>query len=341
MPESDRGAVVDVGVPTFGSPRYLRETLESVLAQTFSAWRLTVSDNGGGNAREVVAPFLDDPRISYRRNAVVFPGDRGAAAGNWSGLVQDAAAPYVALLHDDDWWGPAFLERRVTFLEKHPECGLVFGPHVDVTSDGDELRRAPVSLDEGVHESEPFVRRFVRDERVHPSPPSVLVRREAYEVVGPRFEHDFVLFDSEMWLRLAVRFPVGYVAAHDSFYRVHGHSLSARSNWGESWLRYQEHVERLLDRDIPAAAFTQAERKARRSSALLSSTLDAVAHGRRRAALRLLVDAVRTDLRALVDPRVPLALVVLPFGGVGVRALQRIRAGAARRGIRVPFARPH
>ena len=98
--------LVDVGVPTFGSPKYIVQALDSVLAQTFTGWRLTDLGQRRRQRCEIVQPYLADPRVAYRVNELILPGERGAAAGNWSGLVEDAKAPYVALLHDDDWWGP-------------------------------------------------------------------------------------------------------------------------------------------------------------------------------------------------------------------------------------------
>ncbi len=334
-------AIVDIGVPTYGSPKYLTQTLDSILAQTFTGWRVTVSDNGGGNVPEIVEPYLEDPRFTYRRNELILPGERGPAAGNWSGLVEGATAPYVALLHDDDWWGPNFLASRVDFFSAHPECGLVYGPHVDVDESGSELKRFPAALEERPYPSVEFVPRLVRAEGIQPSPPAILVRRDAYDAAGTRFDPRFLTFDLEMWLRLAIRFPVGYVRSHDAFYRIHTQSLTARSSWGESWVLYQEHVEALLERDFPSAAFTPAESRARRASALLSSALDAVVQGRRREALVFLRAAVRVDRGSLVDPRVAVALLALPFGSLGGRALRRFRAFVVKSGIRFPFLRPH
>lgn len=341
MADDPKTALVDIGVPTFRSPLYLTEALDSVLAQTFPRWRLTVSDNGGGNAAEVVAPYLDDPRISYRRNTTIFDGRYGAAAGNWSGLIAEGTAPYVALLHDDDWWDASYLERRVAFFARHPECGFVYGPHVDVDASRREIRRAPVALAEGAHPPETFVPRLVRDKDVHPSPPSVVVRREAYRALGFRFNPDFAMFDYEMWLRLAIRFPVGYVTTHDAYYRMHGHSLSAAPRWGESWIAYQEHLEPFLEREFPAAAFTAAESRERRASGQLSAAMDAIAQRRRRAALAHLRAAVRADRSSVADPRLVLALLALPLGDAGVRLLQRIRGTVVRKDLRVPFVRPH
>jgi glycosyltransferase involved in cell wall biosynthesis len=338
-PDSHDEPTVDVGIPAYGRSAFLAEAIESVLAQTYPRWRLTISDDDGGPAA-IVAPYLVDERVSFRHGPGA-GGDRHAAAANWSSLVQAASAPYVALLHHDDWWEPGFLERRVAFLERHPECGFVYGPHIDVREDGSEIWRAPVAFGEGVHRPEEFVRRFVREAPVRPSPPSLLVTREAYETVGPRFDSRFVVFDSEMWLRIATRFPVGYLTRHDSYYRVHESQLSERSAWGEAWLHWQEHMEQHLDRELPAAAFTVPERRARRASALLSAALDAVCEGRRVEALRCLRRAAALERRGLLDPRLALTLLALPLGRHAAKLLHLVRRTVVRRGIRSRLALPH
>ena len=268
-------------------------------------------------------------------------GDRHAAADNWSMLVVGASAGYIALLHDDDRWDPTFLDRRVRFFDRHPECGLVYGPHVDVDEHGSELWRAPVVFPEGVLSPAEWVRRFVREPDLRPSPPSILVAREAYSAVGPRFDSRFVVFDSEMWLRIGLRFPTGYLTGHDSSYRIHGSQLSDRSSWGESWLVWQQHVEQVLDRELPSAAFTPAERRARRASAHLTAALDAVRAGARRRALRHLRLAVNAEAGSLRDPRLALVVLSLPLGRRAGKLHNLARRAAVRRHAHSRLMLPH
>ena len=196
-------------------------------------------------------------------------------------------------------------------------------------------------LEERVYPPEEFVPRLVREKPIQPSPPAVVVRREAYASAGRGSTRTSSSSTSRCGCGSRCGSPTGYVRAHDAFYRMHGSSLTARSEWGESWLRYQEHVERLLERDFPAAAFTPAESRARRASAFLSSGLDAVAGalGERRSAASARRSGPIAD--SLVDPRLPLTLLTLPFGSRGGRWLQRLRSAVVRSGIRLPFLRPH
>jgi glycosyltransferase involved in cell wall biosynthesis len=118
-----RSALVDVCIPAHGRPRYLVAAIESVVAQTLTSWNVVISEDGegGGEIEKIVSPYLSDPRVTY-----VSTGEHVGAARNMTGLIRHGSAPYVALLHDDDFWYPEYLERHVGFLEEHPQAGWVF-----------------------------------------------------------------------------------------------------------------------------------------------------------------------------------------------------------------------
>jgi glycosyltransferase involved in cell wall biosynthesis len=104
---------VDCVIPTHGRPRYLREALGSVLAQTRPPVRVTVvADDGGAGAREVVEE-LSDRRPGTE--VVLLRRDTGAPGASASRNVGAATgdAPLLAFLDDDDTWRPDYLERAV------------------------------------------------------------------------------------------------------------------------------------------------------------------------------------------------------------------------------------
>src|SRR4051794_6490502 len=195
-------------MPTYRRPRYLPFAVESVIAQSFQDWRLTISEDGPGEAEEVIAPYLSDPRIRY----VTSGTERLGGGGNHTKLLSLATAEYVTFLHDDDLWDPQMLARRVEFMEAHPTCGYVFSGNTQIDEEGRELGRSRLVLPEGLYEPEEFAPILLR-ESVVGGVHTTLTRRTAFETVGPYFESRFNFYDWEMWLRLAVRFPVGYIAA--------------------------------------------------------------------------------------------------------------------------------
>lgn len=327
--------LVDVGIPAHERPGYTREALECVLAQTLTRWHATVSENGNHPdvVRAALEQCLQDPRVDF---LVRPPTVRSYE--NWTGLIQTGSAPYVALLHDDDLWDPEFLERRVDFLERHPDCAFVFSATKEVDGAGRITRHAPFELEEGVHTPEQFVPVLYNHNII--GPPSILVRRSAYEAVGPTFHREiFPFYDYEMWLRLAVRYPVGYLRVRDCSVRIHDvRATFELRNYGASYLQIIDYADELIPRVVPGAKIPGRLRRRRRARAHLTSGLDALIEDRRRAALAHLVKAVRIHPASAFDVRFVGGLGVLALGPAGPAALRRARRFVLRRGLSLhPF----
>ena len=294
----EREPLVDIGIPSWGRPGYLATAIESVLAQTLGSWRLVVSEDGpaGGPVAAAVAPYLTDRRIRY-----TVAGESMGAAGNKTQLIQIGRAPYVALLDDDDCWESEFLARRVAFLEAHPECGLVFSSMAVIDGSGREVGRWTAGLAEGMQLRVQFVRRLLRSNPIGSS--STLVRRSAYEAVGPVFDGRFPrTYDYEMWLRLGLRFPVGYLGGYDACWRVHTDQGSAElGGLVEEYSALVDHMFALAQRDQPDLGLSDRERRQKLSSILLTGALNALEHGDRRTSADCLRTALRIHPLAIAD----------------------------------------
>jgi hypothetical protein len=303
-----------------------------VQAQTFADWTLLISENGPGEAEERLRPYLGDARIRFSPT-----GEDLGAARNHTRLIQAGTAPYVAILHDDDRWDPEFLQRRVEFLERHPECGFVFGANVEIDEQGRETGRSRIVAEEGVHRPEEFAPTLVAHNVI--GVPTVLVRRSAYEAVGLEFDEHSLAFDYEMWLRLAIRFPVGYLHAWDSDYRVHRAqaTLTTRRRGNERLHMYAK-IDELLA-TAPTIHIDPKVRHRQLGTAHLIAALDAVEDARPAGARRHLRKAVQAHPPALVDTRFLAALTALALGARGRAALARLRFLVLRKRLRVHLRR--
>jgi glycosyltransferase involved in cell wall biosynthesis len=324
-----------VGIPAYRRPRYVVEAIESVLGQTLTGWGLVISDSEapGGEIERAVASYLDDQRITY-------VAQERTAAENWTSLIQAGSAPYVALLHDDDRWHPDFLRRRVEFLERHPECAFVFSGNVEIDGTGDEIGQSRLWLAEGVHQPTDFAPELYRHNVI--SPVSIVVRRSAYQAVRPVFDERFAYFDYEMWFRMAVRFPVGYLAVRDCDYRIHDVRVTNEPGLhggavylGEQMLVFLDHLEALMREWLPELEIEGRLRRRKRSFHLLAAALDAAAQRKRGRSLAFLARAVRTYPPSIADPRILACLVALGLGPMGARALTRLRRIVLRRRLNV------
>ncbi len=113
-PDSPRVSVI---MPTYNRPDLIRESIESVISQTFTDWELIVVNDGGG--REVEAAmekYLKDPRVRY-----VFAEHGGTASAINAGLHLSRGS-LLAYLDDDDIFYSHHLETLVHFLDKNPDA---------------------------------------------------------------------------------------------------------------------------------------------------------------------------------------------------------------------------
>lgn len=324
--------LVDIGVLTYKPSNerlgFLRVAIESVLAQTFTDWRLVVSENGPDPSpavAEALVPFLQDRRILHVPTRADLTG-----SANGTIALRHGSAPYVTLLHDDDWWEPEFLERRVEFLRAHPECGFVFGGNLIVDEYGQEISRTIPALRHGVHSKEEYVPLLLRSEGV-PQAPTALIRREALETVGTSLQELYPAWDYDLYFRLGLAFPTGYLDVWDSAFRVHLQQQTYSMRWGEQRIVFEEVIDELLLRGAPHLRRPPRERVKRRSRAFVSAALDAAETGERRRSLRLAATGIRFYPRSLANPRLPAILATLVLGARVRPILTRVRTRIRRR----------
>jgi glycosyltransferase involved in cell wall biosynthesis len=328
--------LVDIGIPVFARSHFVATAIESVLAQSFQEWRLVVSEDGPGSdaVARAVEPYLGDERITF-----VTTGAAVGAARHMTRLIQAGSAPYVALLHDDDRWGSTFLASRVEFLESHPDCGFVFSAMTLLDEDGVEFELGRKSLSPGVHHPHALVPKLLRNNLV--PTPTVLARRSAYEAVGSAFEPRLRrIYDYEMWLRLALNGPVGYLNARDASWRVHGEQSSrSLDDRTADFKTFLEIADALVSEHLPRARLSRTRRRRTLSSWLLTNSLDAIEQRDRPLARSSLREALETYPPSVFDPRVLTALLALLLGRPASMGVKSLRAVVRRHGIRAHVRR--
>jgi len=114
-----------IGLPVYNGENYLAAALESLLAQTFTDFRLIISDNASTDRTpEICGAFAQrDRRIDYRRA----PENRGQA-WNFNHVVAAADGEYFKWAAHDDVYAPRFVERCIEALDRHPQAILAYTP---------------------------------------------------------------------------------------------------------------------------------------------------------------------------------------------------------------------
>lgn len=106
--------LVSVVMPTHNKGRYIRESIDSVVRQTYEDWELIVVDDGSTDDTEVILKQYTDNRIRVYRNEI----NRGAAYSRNLALNK-ARGKWVAFLDSDDVWYEEKLRMQLEFMCEH------------------------------------------------------------------------------------------------------------------------------------------------------------------------------------------------------------------------------
>lgn len=106
--------LVSIIMPSWNTERFIAETIQSVIDQTYVNWELLIVDDcSSDNTDEVVASFKDD-RIKYLHNE-----KNSGAALTRNKAMREARGEWIAFLDSDDVWMPKKLEHQISFMMKN------------------------------------------------------------------------------------------------------------------------------------------------------------------------------------------------------------------------------
>jgi glycosyltransferase involved in cell wall biosynthesis len=230
---------VSVIIPAYNVAQFIGETLDSVLAQTFTDYEVIVINDGSPDVvefEEILKPYLQ--RILYIKQE-----NHGAASARNRGL-QEARGEFIAFLDADDLWAKNYLEEQLKFINS-TACDLVYS---DALITGDSPLAGRTFMETAPSEGEVTVRSLLRA-TCNVITSGVLARKQPILDCG-RFDetlrnsHDF-----DLWVRLAKQGNhLAYQRKVLLQYRCHDNSLSGDAiNNVVRQLRVYDKFERCYD----------------------------------------------------------------------------------------------
>lgn len=199
---------------------FLREAIDSVLAQTFTDWELIVWDDCSTDNSAAIAKSYQDERIRYYLSPVDTP--LGEARNN---AIAEARGEWLAFLDQDDIWLPRKLERQLALAA--PEVAIIYGRAILFDS-----RRGNLRDWDYIHEFGPLPEgnlfmSLVRD-GCYIAMSSTMLRRSAVTEAGPVPSNIQATPDYYLYLALSRNHAARAVQEVVSRYRVHPESMLAR-----------------------------------------------------------------------------------------------------------------
>lgn len=212
---------ITIGVLTHNYGRYIREAIDSVLAQTRGDWELIVCDDAStDDTAEIVKPYLADPRILYHRHETNL-----GQGGNWGFALQQGTAPILAVLHADDQYLPETLATVLPYFEADRELDLVYGNWWRCVDGKDG---AVIGKQEKAHRFSGHDEFEYQVGRNTSLPSAAFMTRRVVQSSGlPRTDMKMVV-DQEFFLRCAIHARIARVVSEPLIiYRVHAASTTA------------------------------------------------------------------------------------------------------------------
>lgn len=106
--------LVSIIMPSYNTASYIKQTIESIIKQTYRNWELIIVDDCSTDDTDIVVkPFLTDTRICYLKNE----RNSGAAVSR-NYALREAKGKWIAFLDSDDLWHPRKLELQIQFMHK-------------------------------------------------------------------------------------------------------------------------------------------------------------------------------------------------------------------------------
>lgn len=238
--------IVSVVVPNYNHARFLRQRLDSILAQSYQDFELILLDDcSTDESRSVLREYASDPRVRLDFN----DANSGSTFKQWNKGVRLAQGKYIWLAESDDYCDSHFLQRLVALLDADPEVMIAYCRSWRVSDDdandagdgrGDANQREfayPLldasdlprwSSDFCADGTEECRRYFVIANLVR-NASSAVFRKAAYDQVGGADESLRLCGDWKLWASIALRGKMAYVSDPLNYYRLHAGSV-----WGLS-----------------------------------------------------------------------------------------------------------
>jgi glycosyltransferase involved in cell wall biosynthesis len=183
---------VSVVIPVYNGEKHLRQTLESVFAQTYPASEIIVVNDGSTDGSlAILSEYGGAIRLLHQKNCgVSHARNRG---------VEESKGELIALLDQDDIWCREKVEKQVKVFTENPAVSFVYSDVDFLDASGNLLKnRASVSW------KGDWMRPLLKG-HFHPFPSTVMIKRDLYIAQGG-FSTDFIKNtheDVEFWVRLS------------------------------------------------------------------------------------------------------------------------------------------
>lgn len=228
-----------VVTPAYNQADFLRDTIESVLAQDYPNIEYVILDDGStDDTPNILAEYGD--RIVWKSQKNI-----GQTPTINKGWAMTRGEVITWLNSDDTFYSSTSAGEGMEYLISKPAVGIVFGDSMFTDADGTEIERTRPVVDFAYEKMVTMCENSI-------SQPSAFIRREIVEKVGELDPKFYYFMDWDFWLRAGIYFKIEHTDAIWSTYRLHPESKTvAQSKKAAPELEYMYKKYFARD-DVPA-----------------------------------------------------------------------------------------
>ena len=224
--------LVSVIMPLYNAEAYLREAIDSILAQTYTNFELLLLNDGSSDKTEEICLSYKDPRIKYHFHKNI------GLAGTLNKGLDLSTGVYIARQDQDDIAHKKRFEKQVNYLETHASV-ILLGTWAKVFSDAEPF----IKLHD--HATHPAILKFdlmFDNPFVHST---IMFRKKDIEQVGPYNADRSFFEDYELWSRFSQKGDVANLQDVLLDYRHHDKGLSKSTSYFKEDAVYSQSIHNI------------------------------------------------------------------------------------------------
>ena len=205
--------LVSIIIPNYNHSRYLDQSIQSALGQTYKNIEVIVNDNAStDNSIRCLKKYLS-------KGVIINKGAQNILNSNYRVVYERSSGKYFVLLCADDVLENDFVEMAVQVMEDNENVGVVHGERSYIDSQGKVTKLDPFFRCDFISDGQKMLPIFMMTDVGQSA--QALIRRSTFEDAGCHdTEHDHFNIDKEQWFRLCMNGDYAYFQKRAAFIRV-------------------------------------------------------------------------------------------------------------------------
>ena len=206
---------ISIVIPVYNGEKTIQETINSVLAQTFTNIEVIVINDGSSDRTAEIVQEITDPRVS------LYNYPNGGPASSRNRGIEKSHGEYISFIDADDLWTKDKLASQYQALQSYPQAAVAYSGTDCIDENSNFIRHASPPIISG------NVYKNLLLANLLGSGSNPLIRIEALAVIG-NFDESFSgSEDWDLYIRLAAKYEFVGIDAQHILYRQSSNSLSS------------------------------------------------------------------------------------------------------------------